>query len=91
MGMVANNMINSTIRDCKNECEPMLKPLENNIMVLTASAPKRCLIDFMLQFVLNQKRAYHTLNGLRVRSDPVEFEKFLKERYEFIFEVSEFW
>ena len=91
MGMVANNMINGTIRDFKIEGETMLKPLQNNTLILTSTGPKRYLIDFLLKYVLNKRRAFDLLNGLRVRSDPVEYEKFLKERFEFVFEVSELW
>ena len=82
MGCVAQGFSAGTAKDFFRECETMLKPLQNNIMIMTASPLKRALIDFLLKNVLNKPRGFEQLNGLRVRS-PEDFEHFLKFRYEF--------
>lgn len=73
-----------------NEYETMLAPLKQNLMIMTCSAPKRMLIDFLLKYVLDKRRGFEQLNGLRVRTQS-EFEKFCQFRYEYIYEMGEFW
>ena len=90
MGVFANSLYHGVIRDFKIERETMLKPLRNNMFILSAGGMKRVLIDFILKNVLNKGRTQKVLDGCRVRP-PHQFELFLKSRYEFVYEMSELW
>lgn len=53
MGLVANGPGNFIYNGFVNECETILKPLQNSGMILNAGRAKRCFIDFALKYLLN--------------------------------------
>lgn len=65
MGMVTNGSGPPMLEDFRNECETMLKPIENSIMIMEAGVTKRFFIDFVLKHIQEKGRQCKVMNGLR--------------------------
>ena len=65
MGMVANGSAKYMLEDFADECETMLKPIENSAMILHSGWIKRHFIDFVLKYVKNAGRSCRNINALR--------------------------
>ena len=89
-GMSTNGISGGLLDDFEKECETMLKPLEATLMIMKASWLKRFFIDFVLTYIKNAGRSCRNLKALAYLK-PVEFEKFLKKRYEYVYEMADKW
>lgn len=65
MAMVTNGNAPGMVEDFENECETMLKPLENTLMIMKAGVTKRFFIDFILKNIQEKGRQCKVMNGLR--------------------------
>lgn len=83
-GMVTNGSTRGMLDDFANECETMLKPLENSLMIMNANWLKRFFIDFVLAYIKNAGRSCTNMRALH-HLNPTEFEKFLKMRYQYVY------
>ena len=89
MGVVGNSE-KTLFKTFRRTGEPLLKPVEQNALILEAGRWKRGLINFALKYFMNKGRSYTTLKSLK-RMPPHKYDKHLKRRYEFVYELSEIW